>query len=58
MDAHFYAGPGNIVIDDCSLCELNWLDAGELRTIAHAPDHSYSRVSETISDYASGFKGA
>ena len=51
MDTHFYAGPGNIVIDDCSHCELNWLDAGELRTIAHAPDHSYTAESQSISDY-------
>jgi Zn-finger nucleic acid-binding protein len=57
MDTHYYAGPGNIVIDDCSRCELNWLDAGELRTIAHAPDHSYGTTSESISDYDSGFEG-
>ncbi len=36
MDTHFYGGPGNIVIDDCSPCELNWLDAGELLKIARA----------------------
>lgn len=58
MDTHYYAGPGNVVIDDCSRCELNWLDEGELRTIAHAPDHSYSRLSESISDYSPGFDGA
>jgi Zn-finger nucleic acid-binding protein len=40
MDTHYYAGGGNVVIDDCSRCELNWLDAGELMAIAHAPDHS------------------
>jgi Zn-finger nucleic acid-binding protein len=40
MDTHFYGGGGNVVIDDCSRCELNWLDAGELMAIAHAPDHS------------------
>jgi Zn-finger nucleic acid-binding protein len=39
MDTHYYAGPGNIVIDDCPSCELNWLDAGELMTIVRAPDH-------------------
>lgn len=42
MDTHYYAGPGNIVIDDCSRCELNWLDHGELMRIAQAPDRSYS----------------
>ena len=56
MDTHFYAGPGNVVIDDCSRCALNWLDAGELRTIAHAPDHSYTHESRSISDYGFGFE--
>src|SRR5579872_4892271 len=26
MDTHYYAGGGNVVIDDCSRCELDWLD--------------------------------
>lgn len=55
MDTHFYCGPGNIVIDDCSHCEVNWLDAGELRIVSHAPDHSYTAESRTISDYGTGF---
>ncbi|MGC9945485.1 MAG: zf-TFIIB domain-containing protein [Bryobacteraceae bacterium] len=38
MDTHFYGGPGNIVIDDCAACELNWLDKGELARIARAPE--------------------
>jgi Zn-finger nucleic acid-binding protein len=41
MDTHFYGGPGNIVIDDCSPCRLNWLDHGELDRIARAPDRTY-----------------
>ncbi len=40
MDAHFYEGPGNIVIDACSRCFLDWLDAGELTHVARAPDDS------------------
>ena len=40
MDTHYYEGGGNVVIDDCSPCELNWLDAGELQTIGRTPDHS------------------
>jgi len=40
MDTHYYAGPGNIIIDDCSSCGLDWLDAGELIGIVRAPDHS------------------
>ncbi len=38
MDAHFYAGPGNVVIDSCESCELDWLDRGELWHIVRAPD--------------------
>jgi len=40
MDTHYYGGPGNVIIDDCSRCELNWLDNGELMTIVRAPDRS------------------
>lgn len=42
MDTHFYEGPGNIVIDDCSRCSLNWLDQGELMRVVHAPNHVYA----------------
>ena len=38
MDTHFYAGPGNVIIDDCSSCHLNWLDYGELMRILGTPD--------------------
>ncbi len=41
MDTHYYCGPGNVVIDDCSRCALNWLDHGELLRIARAPDRRY-----------------
>ena len=37
MDAHVYFGGGNVVIDSCEPCELNWLDHGELMRIARAP---------------------
>jgi Zn-finger nucleic acid-binding protein len=33
MDTHFYGGPGNVIIDACDRCDLNWLDAGELMQI-------------------------
>jgi Zn-finger nucleic acid-binding protein len=36
--SHQYAGPGNVVIDTCSRCLVNWLDQGELRRIVLAPD--------------------
>jgi Zn-finger nucleic acid-binding protein len=38
MDTHFYAGPGNVIIDTCANCLLIWLDRGELMRIVHAPD--------------------
>ncbi len=38
MDTHLYAGPGNVVIDSCEHCLLDWLDRGELMRIVHAPD--------------------
>jgi Zn-finger nucleic acid-binding protein len=34
---HIYGGPGNVVIDTCEHCLLNWLDPDELRRIAGAP---------------------
>jgi Zn-finger nucleic acid-binding protein len=36
MDAHLYAGPGNVVIDSCEECCLIWLDRGALLRIVHA----------------------
>jgi Zn-finger nucleic acid-binding protein len=38
MDTHFYAGPGNVVVDSCENCCLIWLDRGELMHIVRAPD--------------------
>jgi len=38
MIDHVYGGPGNVAIDTCERCLVNWLDAGELRRIAAAPD--------------------
>jgi Zn-finger nucleic acid-binding protein len=46
MDAHFYAGPGNVVIDSCEDCCLIWLDRGELMRIARAADSPSSSHSE------------
>ena len=36
MLSHFYGGPGNLVLDTCERCRLNWLDSGELRRIVRA----------------------
>jgi Zn-finger nucleic acid-binding protein len=38
METHFYAGPGNVILDSCGDCFLIWLDRGELTRIVHAPD--------------------
>jgi len=46
MDTHPYGGPGNIVIDNCPRCKVNWLDYNELNKIIRAPDRGYKRFSE------------
>ena len=38
MDSHPYGGGGNVNVDSCESCESIWLDSGELRKIASAPD--------------------
>jgi Zn-finger nucleic acid-binding protein len=50
MDTHHYAGPGNVVIDSCSRCFLNWLDHGELRRIVQAPERTYGDAHGPIVD--------
>ncbi|HEY1902119.1 MAG TPA: zf-TFIIB domain-containing protein [Terracidiphilus sp.] len=45
MDTHFYAGPGNVIVDTCGDCWLIWLDRGELMRIVHAPDEDNSTES-------------
>ena len=59
MEAHFYAGPGNVTIDSCDPCSLNWLDHGELMRIVHAPDerHTADYVS-SASAYGTQYGGA
>jgi Zn-finger nucleic acid-binding protein len=37
MDVHPYYGPGNVIIDTCSRCDLVWMDHGELKQITDAP---------------------
>jgi Zn-finger nucleic acid-binding protein len=46
MDTHFYAGPGNVIVDTCGDCWLIWLDRGELTRISHAPDEGDSADSD------------
>jgi Zn-finger nucleic acid-binding protein len=49
MDAHFYAGPGNVIVNSCEDCCLLWLDRGGLMRIAHfsAADASSSDASSS-----------
>jgi Zn-finger nucleic acid-binding protein len=57
MLAHFYGGPGNVVIDSCERCQVNWLDPDELRRIAVAPDSVPRRVTvidPNLADRADG----
>jgi Zn-finger nucleic acid-binding protein len=37
MTTDWYYGPGNVVIDRCTACDLVWLDYGELKQIIDAP---------------------
>jgi Zn-finger nucleic acid-binding protein len=46
MDAHFYAGPGNVVIDSCEECSLIWLDRGKLAHIVQATASASASTSE------------
>lgn len=48
METHFYNGPGNVIIDDCETCQLNWLDHGELMRIVRAPDYSHEHRSNSF----------
>jgi len=43
MDVHPYYGPGNIIIDTCSRCDVIWLDFGELKQVADAPGRDRGR---------------
>jgi len=36
MEAHHYYGPGNVILDTCTGCQLAWLDHGELSKIIRA----------------------
>ncbi|MFM2126343.1 MAG: hypothetical protein RL328_2794 [Acidobacteriota bacterium] len=42
MQNHPYGGPGNVFLDTCEACEVNWLDKQEIQKIAAAADPTYS----------------
>jgi len=46
MDVHPYFGPGNVVIDSCTACDMIWLDFGELKQVTDAPGRDRGRRSE------------
>jgi Zn-finger nucleic acid-binding protein len=48
METHYYAGPGNVIIDDCSKCQLNWFDHGELMRVVRAPDYSHIKPQDAF----------
>ena len=43
-DTHPNCGPGNIIIDTCEGCAVNWLDYGELDRVVRAPDPAVQRI--------------
>jgi Zn-finger nucleic acid-binding protein len=52
MEAHFYVGAGNVVMDTCEPCCLHWLDHDELARIAQAnPDQPNAIDSSSDSFY-------
>ena len=52
MATHPYYGPGNVVIDSCSDCELVWLDFGELKQIVAAPGRDRGSREQVLLDKA------
>jgi Zn-finger nucleic acid-binding protein len=46
MDAHFYAGGGNVVIDSCEDCSVIWLDRGKLMHIVQGTANAPASTSE------------
>ena len=37
FETYPHSGPGNVVIDNCTKCDMIWLDFGEMRQIVDAP---------------------
>lgn len=53
FETYPHYGPGNVVIDNCTTCDLVWLDYGELRQIVDAPgrDRGSRHVPRVDDDY-------
>lgn len=58
MSTYAYGGPGNIVIDNCRGCMLNWLDHKEIERVATAPDESHSTEAWVAPKRLAGEAGA
>lgn len=37
FETYPHSGPGNVVLDGCTVCDVIWLDFGEMRQIVEAP---------------------
>ena len=53
FETYPHLGPGNVVIDNCTRCDLIWLDFGEMRSIVEAPgrDRGSKHVPRIDDDY-------
>jgi len=51
LDAHFYGGPGHVIIDSCEDCCLIWMDGGALTRIARAADERPAPEASSSEDY-------
>jgi Zn-finger nucleic acid-binding protein len=53
FETYAHYGPGNVVIDSCTRCDLIWLDFGEMRQIVDAPgsDRGSRHVPRIDDDY-------
>ena len=54
FDTYPHYGPGNVVIDNCTSCDLVWLDFGEIQQIVEAPgrDRGTRQIPQIDEDYA------
>jgi Zn-finger nucleic acid-binding protein len=53
FETYSHYGPGNVVIDNCTKCDLIWLDFGEMKQIVDAPgrDRGSRQLPRIDNDY-------
>jgi Zn-finger nucleic acid-binding protein len=44
MTTHPYGGPGNLVIDNCPVCHLVWMDYGEIKRVIRTPGRDKYKI--------------